>query len=140
MPSDEPKKSHATDYLPLHPLEFQILLALMDGVAHAYHIVRQVEDRQPGWNRIYPTNLYRRIWRLAGLGLIEEVPGEADTERQRKYFAITALGREAAAAEASRLRLLLLEAEAVGFVPGGYASTKCIPGPSIGSKYRLAPA
>jgi DNA-binding PadR family transcriptional regulator len=119
MPSDEPKKSHPTEYLPLHPLEFQILLALMDGVAHAYHIVRQVENRQPGWKRIFPTNLYRRIWRLAGLALIEEVPGEADVERQRKYFALTALGREVAAAEADRLRLLLLEAEAVGLIPGG---------------------
>ena len=119
MPSDGPKEGHPGEYLPLHPLEFQILLALMDGVAHAYHIVRQVEDRQPGWKRIFPSNLYRRIWRLAGLALIEEVPGEADTERQRKYFAITALGREVAVAEADRLRLLLLEAEAVGLIPGG---------------------
>jgi DNA-binding PadR family transcriptional regulator len=109
------------EFLPLHPLEFQILLALMNGVAHAYHIVGQVEERQPAWNRIFPTNLYRRIWRLAGLGLVEEVPGEADTERRRKYFAITALGRQVAAAETARLRGLLLEAEAVGAVPGGEA-------------------
>jgi DNA-binding PadR family transcriptional regulator len=119
MSSDGSKKGHPGEYLPLHPLEFQILLVLMDGVAHAYHIVREVENRQPAWKRIFPTNLYRRIWRLAGLDLIEEVPGEADTERQRKYFAITALGREVAAAEADRLRLLLLEAEGVGLIPGG---------------------
>jgi DNA-binding PadR family transcriptional regulator len=65
--------------------------------------------------------MYRRIWRLAGLGLIEEVPGEADTDRPRKHFAITALGRQVVTAEAARLRGLLMEAEAVGVIPGGKA-------------------
>ncbi len=121
MPAAESSQSHLGEYLPLHPLEFQVLLALMNGVAHAYHIVRQVETRQPAWNRILPTNLYRRIWRLAGLALIEEVQGDGDTERPRTHFAITALGRQVAAAEADRLRGLLLEAETVGVIPGGEA-------------------
>ena len=118
MSADESDRTIWGEYLPLHPLEFQILLTLMDGVAHAYRIVRQVETRQPTWNRILPTNLYRRIWRLAGLALIEEMPGDGETKRRRKHFAITALGRHVAAAEADRLRGLLLEAEAVGVIPG----------------------
>jgi DNA-binding PadR family transcriptional regulator len=121
MPAVESNQEHLGDYLPLHPLEFQVLLALMDGVAHAYRIVRQVENRQPAWSRILPTNLYRRIWRLSGLSLIEEVPDKADTERPRKHFVITALGRQVVAAEAARLRGLLQEAEAVGVKPGGDA-------------------
>lgn len=121
MSANESDQILLGEYLPLHPLEFQILLALMDGVAHAYHIVRQVEARQPAWNPILPTNLYRRIWRLAGLSLVEEVPGDADTERRRKHFAITALGRQVATAEADRLRGLLLEAEEVGVILGGGA-------------------
>jgi DNA-binding PadR family transcriptional regulator len=105
-------------HLPLHPLEFQILLSLTDGVTHAYEIVQGIEARQPAWNRILPTNLYRRIRRLASSGLIEEV--DVDTpadERKRRYFAITDLGREVAGAEATRLRGLLLEAESAGVLP-----------------------
>lgn len=107
-------------HLPLHPLEFQILLALTGGAAHAYAVVRSIEERQPAWNRILPTNLYRRIWRLASAGLIEEVDGDdADASRRRKYFAITGEGRRVAVAEATRLRRLLGEAARVGVVPAG---------------------
>lgn len=121
MSEAAPAEADLSEYLPLHPLEFQILLTLMNGVAHAYHIVREVEGRQPDWNRIFPTNLYRRIWRLNSLGLVEEVDRDADTERRRKYFDITPLGRHVAAAEAARLRGLLLEAEAVGVIRRGEA-------------------
>ena len=54
-----------------------------------------------------------------GLAIIEEVPGNEATERRRKHFAITALGREVVAAEAARLRGLLLEAEGAGVTSGG---------------------
>jgi DNA-binding PadR family transcriptional regulator len=105
-------------FLPLHPLEFQILLSLMDGVAHAYRIVQEVEARQPSWSRILPTNLYRRIWRLVSLGLIQEVEGEPAADgRSRKYFEILPLGRRVASAEAERLRQLLAEAVSTGVVP-----------------------
>jgi len=110
---DEPGK-----FLPLHPLEFQILLSVIDGTAHAYRIVQQVEERQPDWSRILPTNMYRRIWRLAELGLINEVQDEATSEsRSRKYFEISPLGRDVAAAEAERLRHLLADAASTGVVP-----------------------
>lgn len=110
-------------YLPLHALELQVLLSLTDGVTHAYDIVRRIESRQPEWSQILPTNLYRRIWRLASEGLLEEVPREApDEARRRRYFAITALGREVARAEATRLRGLLLQAEQAGVVPQGGGS------------------
>ena len=118
----ESKHDEIAEFLPLHSLEFQILLSLMDGVAHAYRIVQHVEERQPDWSRILPTNLYRRIWRLASLGLIEEVPGEtAPSERSRKYFEILPLGRRVAAAEAERLRQLLADAASTGIVPSDNA-------------------
>ena len=119
---DEIGQDGVGHHLPLHPLEFQILLGLTAGVTHAYEIVRGIEARQPEWNRILPTNLYRRIHRLASSGLIEE--GEVDTppdERPRKYFRITETGREVAKAEATRLRRLLLEAERAGIAPAGEA-------------------
>jgi len=105
-------------HLPLHPLEFQVLLSLMGGVRHAYDIVKDIEERQPGWSRILPTNLYRRIWRLASAGLVEEAAVEPSPgERSRKYFALAPLGRSVAVAEAARLRSLLREAEDAGVVP-----------------------
>ena len=118
------KPDETAEFLPLHPLEFQILLSLVDGVAHAYRIVQQVEERQPSWSRILPTNLYRRIWRLASLGLIEEVRCEASLgERSRKYFDILPLGRRVASAEAERLRQLLAQAVSTGVVPDDSAGS-----------------
>lgn len=101
-------------HLPLHPLEFQILLALSSGESHAYSVVRDIEERQPAWSRIHPTNLYRRLWRLESRALIEMT---REDREGRKHFAITALGRRVAAAEAGRLRTLLEEAAEAGVLP-----------------------
>ena len=109
MPTAAPES-----HLPLHPLEFQILLALAAGQAHAYAVVRDIEERQPAWSRIHPTNLYRRLWRLESQGLVAMTREDADG---RKHFAITALGRRVAVAEATRLRSLLGEAVAAGVLP-----------------------
>jgi DNA-binding PadR family transcriptional regulator len=109
MSADAPES-----HLPLHPLEFQILLALTAGRAHAYAVVRDIEERQPSWSRIHPTNLYRRLWRLESHGLITMVREDEDG---RKHFSITGLGRRVAVAEATRLHALLGEAEAVGVLP-----------------------
>ncbi|UCG84812.1 MAG: PadR family transcriptional regulator [Gemmatimonadota bacterium] len=113
------KRSSTPDtYLPLHPLEFQILLRLAQGEAHAYAIVCSIEEQQQTGKRILPTNMYRRIWRLVSNGLVKEIPGgHADATRPRKHLAITPLGRRVATAEASRLRSLLSQAKAVGVSP-----------------------
>ena len=111
-----PDPSRPESHLPLHPLEFQILLTLAEGKGHAYAVVRAIEARQPSWSRIHPTNLYRRLWRLESHGLVAM---EREDEEGRKHFALTALGRRVAVAEAARLRALLLEAAEAGVLPGG---------------------
>ena len=119
------KSDSATDpvhHTPLHPLEFQILLCLAEGPAHAYAVVCAIEKRQPSGKRILPTNMYRRIWRLESKGLVEEVSGgKLDQAHRRKHLAITPLGRRVAVAEASRLQNLLAEAATVGVKPGSGA-------------------
>ena len=45
MASNQP--TPAESHLPLHPLEFQILMTLTEGSAHAYAVVRAIEARQP---------------------------------------------------------------------------------------------
>ena len=105
-----------TDFLPLHPLELRILLAVIDEPAHAYRIVKAIEAAEGHRFKLYPANLYRRIRDLAANGLLEEVDapnGDEATERQRTYFGATALGRQVAHAETARLEELLRNARSV---------------------------
>jgi DNA-binding PadR family transcriptional regulator len=116
MPPPPDRHTAPEAHLPLHPLEFQILLSLARGSSHAYAIVRWIESRQPDWNRILPTNLYRRIWRLESEGLIRLEGETGEGARPRKTFSMTDLGRRVAAAEAHRLRGLLRDATRAGVV------------------------
>jgi DNA-binding PadR family transcriptional regulator len=101
------------DFLPLHPFELRILLALLDGPRHGYRIVKAIEKTADGRKRIFPANLYRRIRDLTGKGLIAETEAPAEEqEPRRRYFRITALGEQVARAEARRLETLLREVRA----------------------------
>src|ERR671922_1886615 len=84
-------------------LEFHILLALGDEPSHGYAIGKDIEERSEG--RLDPTTgaLYQVLRRLADGGLIVAADGPSDADARRKYFALTAAGRRAAAAEAARL-------------------------------------
>ena len=93
---------------PLGDLPFHILLALGDGPAHGYAIGKEVEARSGG--RLDPTTgaLYQALKRLAEDGLVEPAASPSDaSDARRKYFALTAAGRRAAAAEAARLEALV---------------------------------
>lgn len=95
----------ADSFLPLHPLEFRILLGLLDDPSHGYEIVRAIEA-EGGHGRIYPANLYRRIRDLLASELIEEVEitPEHAADTRRRYVRVTRLGRSVARAEARRLQ------------------------------------
>lgn len=102
-----------SDALPLHPLEFRILLVLLDGPAHGYRVVKEIEAG-PHHGTLYPANLYRRIRDLRDRGLLEEAsapPDAAEEDGRRRYFQVTEAGRSVARAEARRLRELLVEAD-----------------------------
>ena len=106
------------DLLPLHPLEFRILLVLLEGPAHGYRIVKRIEEREAGWTEILPANLYRRLRDLAAKGLVEESEPRADEGgRRRRDFRISTLGRAVARAEARRLDDLVSEARAKRLLP-----------------------
>jgi DNA-binding PadR family transcriptional regulator len=91
----------------LSELAFHILLALGDGPSHGYAIGQDIEERSGG--RLDPTTgaLYQALGRLTADGLIIAVDGPANVDARRKYFALTAQGRRAAAAEARRLDALV---------------------------------
>jgi DNA-binding PadR family transcriptional regulator len=88
-------------------LAFHVLLALGDGPSHGYAIGRDVEERSAG--RLDPTTgtLYQVLHRLTANGLIAPAKSPRGVDERRKYFALTALGRQAAAAEAGRLDALV---------------------------------
>lgn len=93
---------------PLTPAVFHIALALADGAKHGYAIMQDVERQTGGALRLGPGTLYGTLKRMLADDLVEEA-GEED---RRRYYRLTAAGRQAARAEAERLAGLVSEAQA----------------------------
>ena len=105
---------------PLTPAVFHILLALADGERHGYGIMQEVAQVTDGQFRLGPGTLYRSIKQLLAAGLIEESgerPDPALDDERRRYYRLTALGREQAMAEVQRLAKLLRLAKARRLLP-----------------------
>jgi DNA-binding PadR family transcriptional regulator len=97
-------------FLPLKPVDLQLLLALADEELHGYGLVQAIADRTDGLVTLEPGNLYRIIKRLLADGLVAEsdrrVIPELDDER-RRYYRLTPLGGRVVAAEIRRLQTLV---------------------------------
>ena len=91
----------------LTELSLHVLLAVGDGAAHGYAVGKDIEARSGG--RLDPTTgaLYQALKRLTGDGLIRQVTVRDSADPRRKYFALTAAGRRAVAAEVRRLEGLV---------------------------------
>lgn len=91
--------------LPLTPVAFEILLSLAEGDRHGYHIMQAVERRTGGRIALHAGTLYRALARLVDTGMIEELDDRPDpaTDERRRYYRLTAYGRDVAEAEAARL-------------------------------------
>jgi len=90
--------------LPLTPMAFEILMALLEEDRHGYAVLQHVEQRAGSALPLRTGTLYRALARLMDDGLIEESAGhETKEDPRRRYYRITALGRDTAAAEARRL-------------------------------------
>ena len=95
-------KSEAESLLPLPPATFHILVALADEDGHGYAVIKDVAVRTGGALKLSPGTLYRSIDRMVQQGLIREISTrqarDMDDER-RRYYRITAFGREVAMAD-----------------------------------------
>ena len=110
-------------FLPLRPVEFDVLLSLAAGERHGYGIIQDAEARGLHAPPDVGT-LYRALRRMQDQGLIggtaRRHAADAGDER-RHYYRATALGLRVARAEAARLAALaraamlggLLEAQAL---------------------------
>jgi DNA-binding PadR family transcriptional regulator len=100
---------------PLTPAMFHVLLALAGEDMHGYAILKEVGLRTDGKVRLSTGTLYGIIKRLLSDGLIAELrarPAESEDDERRKYYRLTPLGRQVAAAEAERMDEVLAIARA----------------------------
>ena len=107
--------------LPLPPAAFHILMAVADEDRHGYGIIQDVAASTNGELKLSAGTLYRSIQRMLEQGLLLETrdrPAPEDDDERRRYYRITAFGREVAKAEANRLTHLVRLARKSGFATG----------------------
>lgn len=109
----------AEQFLPLRPVEFQILLSLGRGPRHGYRIIQDTEERGEGHAVPGLATLYRALRRLEGDGLIRQVDDAEETDERRRPFGLTDLGREVARLEARRLESQLRSAAGAALLGEG---------------------
>jgi DNA-binding PadR family transcriptional regulator len=112
--------------LPLTPAVFHILLALADQDRHGYAIILDIAERTEGAMRLGTGTLYTAISRLLEQGLIEEPderPAADEDDERRRYYRLTAYGRDVANAEARRLSALVKMARTRG-ITGAVADAR----------------
>lgn len=81
---------------------FFVLTALTDGPRHGYGIVGEVASLSGDRVQLKIGTLYGVLDRLVGDGLVELDREEVERGRLRRYFKLTASGRDLLAAEAER--------------------------------------
>ena len=89
-------------------LEYHVLLALAGSPLYGYAIKDAVADESAGTLTPRAGSLYRVLARLMTAGLVKEAePADEPSPHPglaRRYYALTATGRKALAAEARRLK------------------------------------
>lgn len=100
---------------PITESTFYILLALEPGPRHGYAILKTVEALSGGRISLSTGTLYGAIKRLLDAAWIERGPDPLpnDTDRERKAYRLTTLGRSLLLAEIDRLERLAFVARSI---------------------------
>jgi DNA-binding PadR family transcriptional regulator len=93
-----------TKFLPLTETTYYILLSLCEPL-HGYGIMLQVKDLSAGNVDIAPGTLYGALENLKKQGLIHLVA--EDTEKRRKVYSLSELGRQVLQMEFTRMQTLV---------------------------------
>ncbi|HEX9887827.1 MAG TPA: PadR family transcriptional regulator [Longimicrobiales bacterium] len=110
--------SNATEHhQPLSPTDYHVLLVLADADQYGYAIMKAIEEESGGVVRPEIGSLYRVLARLMGEGMVEEADAPAEAPdvhrgRPRRYYRLTARGRQVLAAESVRLDQVMALARA----------------------------
>lgn len=111
-------------FLPLKPVDLQLMLALAEQELHGYGLVQAIAEGTGGLVQLDPGNLYRVIKRLLADGLVAESGRRAVPdlgEERRRYYKLTALGQRVLGAEVRRLQALVAS-PAVRALAAGWAT------------------
>jgi DNA-binding PadR family transcriptional regulator len=113
------KRKQPSDFLPLRPVEFHILLSLAGGERHGYGIIQDADARGEARPPDIGT-MYRALARMKEQGLIASASSrDGSDDERRNYYGITPLGLKVARAEARRLATLAQAAMIGGLLPKG---------------------
>jgi DNA-binding PadR family transcriptional regulator len=113
-----PRAADPRSFLPLSPIVFQVLVALVDGPRHGYGVIQEIDARTEGLMRLRTGTLYLLLQRLTTDGLVEPTrPPKGSTAGRapgspRRYYAVTGLGRAVLVAETRRLENAVADARA----------------------------
>ncbi len=115
------KPQRVEEFLPLTHITYHVLLVLAGTKLHGYGIIKEVADRTGGAMDLETGTLYAAIKRLRDEGLIHvaDAPAEVSpADSRRRYYQLTALGRQVLEAESDRLAQLVRLAEEKNLVSG----------------------
>jgi transcriptional regulator len=88
-------------------LNMMILQALQQGPASGYEIARYIEQRSDDLLQVEHGSLYPALRRLEAKGLLKGDWRISPSNRQARYYALTAAGKKQAAIEFSRWKTLV---------------------------------
>lgn len=104
-----------TQHLPLPNLPLHVMLALAEGERHGWAVIKRIEELTAGMQSPSSGSLYLAMTRLEERGLIEEAAAPQDeVDDRRRYYRLTALGREVLESEVGRLSELVQVARLAG--------------------------
>ena len=107
-------------FIPLKAVVFGIMMSLAEQERHGYAILHDVRTRSGGRLKLETGPLYRHLKRLLDDRLVEETEGAeggGSSDKRRRYYALTELGRAVLAAEGQRLAQAVQHAQALGAIP-----------------------
>lgn len=98
---------------PLANLSYYVLLALADGPAYGWAIVKSIRELTDQTANPSSGSLYLAMVRLEDDGLIAGAAAPSGEDERRRYYKLTAAGRSAARDESYRLARLVRRARAL---------------------------
>ena len=104
-------KRNPGDMLPLPYLAHLVLLALAEGEAHGWALIKRIQSLTEERANPSSGSLYLAIARLQASGLLESIaPPDNESDSRRRYYRLLPFGRQVLMAETARLAGLVARA------------------------------
>ena len=96
-----------------------VLKLLEAGPMYGYELVEALDRRSSGVLAMGQSTLYPLLYNLESQGLVKAQWRDGDSGRQRKYYALTALGKRRLADDTQQWEVLARAMVALGILPQG---------------------